>query len=116
MPDIFEKAKELKKLLEESDEYKDYIKARETALSDIVNQRLIRSYKALQNEIQREMMANESVDPEKEKRLKEIMYICYDNADIADYLMKEMAYQSLISKTIKIITQSSGVNDMLELD
>ncbi len=110
----YDQAHALARALRESDEYREYMRLKETAYDDSTNKALLDEYKKLQFRLQAKMAAGESMPQDDMQRLTQIGALLQFNPDVSAYLMAEFRFQRMLSDIFKILADVAGVDlDML---
>lgn len=110
----YDQAHELARALKESEEYREYIRLKQTAYDDGTNKALLDEYKRLQFRMQARMAAGETMPEEDFQRLQQIGALLQFNPDVSAYLMAEFRFQRMLSDIFKILADVAGVDlDML---
>ena len=110
----YDQAHALARALKESDEYREYMRLKETAYDDSTNKALLDEYKKLQFRLQAKMAAGESMPQDDMQRLTQIGALLQFNPDVSAYLMAEFRFQRMLSDIFKILADVAGVDlDML---
>ena len=110
----YDQAHALARALRESDEYREYMRLKETAYDDSTNKALLDEYKKLQFRLQARLAAGESMPQEDMQRLTQIGALLQFNPDVSAYLMAEFRFQRMLSDIFKILADVAGVDlDML---
>ena len=110
----YDQAHALARALKESEEYREYMRLKETAYDDGTNKALLDEYKRLQFRMQAKMAAGETMPEEDFKRLQQIGALLQFNPDVSAYLMAEFRFQRMLSDIFKILADVAGVDlDML---
>ena len=110
----YDQAHALARALKESDEYREYMRLKETAYDDSTNKALLDEYKKLQFRLQARLAAGESMPQEDMQRLTQIGALLQFNPDVSAYLMAEFRFQRMLSDIFKILADVAGVDlDML---
>ena len=110
----YDQAHALARALRESDEYREYMRLKETAYDDGTNKALLDEYKKLQFRLQARLAAGESMPQEDMQRLTQIGALLQFNPDVSAYLMAEFRFQRMLSDIFKILADVAGVDlDML---
>ena len=110
----YDQAHALARALKESEEYRDFMRLKETAYDDATNKALLDEYKKLQFRLQARLAAGESVPQEDMQRLTQIGALLQFNPDVSAYLMAEFRFQRMLSDIFKILADVAGVDlDML---
>lgn len=109
---IYDKAHELGKILKNSDEYQNFLKAKQAIDGDEQAKKMVRDFITKQMEIEYEMMSGKAEDKTKTEQLQK-MYsvIAYNNA-ARDFLDTYMKFQRTMGDVYKIIGESisEGMN------
>ena len=110
----YDQAHALARALRESDEYREYMRLKETAYDDGTNKALLDEYKKLQFRLQAKAAAGESLPQDDMQRLTQIGALLQFNPDVSAYLMAEFRFQRMLSDIFKILADVAGVDlDML---
>ena len=110
----YDQAHALARALRESEEYRDYVRLKQTAYEDGTNKALLDEYKRLQFRMQAKLAAGESMPEEDMQRLTQIGALLQFNPDVSAYLMAEFRFQRMLSDVFKILADVAGIDlDML---
>ena len=110
----YDQAHALARALKESEEYREYMRLKETAYDDGTNKALLDEYKRLQFRMQAKLAAGESMPGEDMQRLQQIGALLQFNPDVSAFLMAEFRFQRMLSDIFKILADVAGVDlDML---
>lgn len=110
----YDQAHALARALRESEEYREYMRLKETAYDDGTNKALLDEYKRLQFRMQAKLAAGESMPEEDMQRLQQIGALLQFNPDVSAFLMAEFRFQRMLSDIFKILADVAGVDlDML---
>ena len=110
----YDQAHELVRALKDSEEYRDYMRLKETAYDDSTNKALLDEYKKLQFRLQAKLAAGESMPQDDTQRLTQIGALLQFNPDVSAYLMAEFRFQRMLSDVFKILADVAGIDlDML---
>ena len=110
----YDQAHALARALRESEEYREYMRLKETAYDDGTNKALLDEYKKLQFRMQAKLAAGESMPQDDMQRLTQIGALLQFNPDVSAYLMAEFRFQRLLSDIFKILADVAAVDlDML---
>ncbi len=110
----YDQAHALARALKESEEYREYMRLKETAYDDGTNKALLDEYKRLQFRMQAKLAAGESMPAEDMQRLQQIGALLQFNPDVSAFLMAEFRFQRMLSDIFKILADVAGVDlDML---
>ena len=110
----YDQAHALARALKESEEYREFIRLKETAYDDSTNKALLDEYKKLQFRLQAKAAAGESLPQDDMQRLTQIGALLQFNPDVSAYLMAEFRFQRMLSDIFKILADVAGVDlDML---
>ena len=110
----YDQAHALARALKESEEYREYMRLKETAYDDGTNKALLDEYKRLQFRMQARLAAGETMPEEDFQRLQQIGTLLQFNPDVSAFLMAEFRFQRMLSDIFKILADVAGVDlDML---
>ena len=110
----YDQAHALARALKDSEEYREYMRLKETAYDDGTNKALLDEYKRLQFRLQAKIAAGESLPDEDMQRLQQIGALLQFNPDVSAFLMAEFRFQRMLSDIFKILADVAGVDlDML---
>ena len=110
----YDLAHDLARALKESEEYREYVRLKQTACADDTNKALLDEYKRLQFRLQAKLASGESMPQDDMQRLTQIGTLLQFNPDVSAYLMAEFRFQRLLSDIFKILAEVAGVDlDML---
>ena len=110
----YDQAHALARALKESEEYREFIRLKETAYDDSTNKALLDEYKKLQFRLQAKVAAGESLPQDDMQQLTQIGALLQFNPDVSAYLMAEFRFQRMLSDIFKILADVAGVDlDML---
>ncbi len=102
---VYDKARELARMLSESREYTAYKAARETAFTSDTTKALIKEYNALRLRAQGAMVSGKK-DEECMQRLQKIGEVLQLNPDASAYLMAEYALNTMLGDVYKILAEA----------
>ena len=110
----YDQAHALARALKESEEYREYMRLKQTAYDDGTNKALLDEYKRLQFRMQAKLAAGETMPEEDLQRLRQIGALLQFNSDVSAFLMAEFRFQRMLSDIFKILADVAGVDlDML---
>ena len=110
----YDQAHALARALKESEEYREYMRLKETAYDDGTNKALLDEYKKLQFRLQAKAAAGESLPQDDMQRLTQIGALLQFNPDVSAFLMAEFRFQRMLSDIFKILADVADVDlDML---
>ena len=110
----YDQAHALARALKESEEYRDYMRLKQTAYDDSTNKALLDEYKRLQFRLQAKVAAGESLPEDDMQRLTQIGALLQFNSDVSAYLMAEFRFQRMLSDIFKVLADVAGIDlDML---
>ncbi|MEG1547650.1 MAG: YlbF family regulator [Clostridia bacterium] len=111
---VYDKARELAKLLSESEEFKTYRESRDKAMANDTTKALIKEYHQLQLQAQASMVSGNKDDLCME-RLQKIGEVLQLNPDASVYLMAEFRMNRMLGDVYKILADAIDVDlGMLE--
>lgn len=102
---VYDKARELAKMISESEEYKTFCAAKEEATKNETTVALLKDYHQLQIKAQAEMVSGTKDDSTME-RLKKIGELLQMNNQAAEYLMAEYRLNRMVGDIYRIIAEA----------
>ena len=106
---IYDKARELSRLLAESDEYKEVKAARDKAVENETTRALIREYHHLQLKAQAAAVSGVK-DDEALERLKKVGEVLQFDSSASAYLINEYKLSRILSDIYKILADSIEID------
>lgn len=106
MNNIYDEVYKLAAQLKETDEYREYIAAREAAMANETNKALLGEYKKLQFQLQFAMAGGGETKAEDMERLQKIAGVLQFSQEASAYLLAEIRMQKLLSDIYKIIGEA----------
>lgn len=103
MINIYDQVNKLAGDLKQTDEYRDYVAAREAAMENDTNKALIKEYKKLQFQMQVAMAGGAQPNADDMERLQKISGVLQFSQEASAYLLAELRMQKLLSDIYKII-------------
>ncbi|MBP2073085.1 YlbF family regulator [Thermoanaerobacterium butyriciformans] len=100
---VYDKAYELKKAIEELPEYKAFKEAFEKIESNEQNKKMLEDFRKKQLEIQTKELTGEEVTKEDEEKLKKLYEILSLNPELNAYLSAEYSFSRIMDDITKII-------------
>lgn len=99
-----------------TEEYAGYAESRESALADPVSASMLSEYRRLRSELQAAALAGVSPDDENVKRFGELSMALQFNDQTAEFLKRELVYQTLISEVMKKLSKITDIDaEILEI-
>lgn len=109
---IHDKAHELAKGLQQSQEYQEFLAMKQKLESDAHAQKMVRDFIAKKIEVEYEILAGKPEDKEKTDQLQRLYDVLSYNATARDFLHAQMRFQQVMSDVYKII--GDGVAEGLD--
>ncbi|OQB23313.1 MAG: hypothetical protein BWY11_01917 [Firmicutes bacterium ADurb.Bin182] len=106
---IYDKARELSRLLQSSDEYKEFKSARELAMENETTRALINEYHQLQMKVQAAAVTGVKDEPSLE-RLKKVGEILQFDGNASRYLISEYRLNRILSDVYKILASAVDID------
>lgn len=106
MNNIYDTANQLANEIKESQEYKEYKKARETVLANPDLKNKIENFEQIRYDVQVLSMEKGEQNPEKMQKLQEMYNILVENKDIKEYFDLEVKFNVMVADINKIIAES----------
>lgn len=100
---IYDKAHELAKELQKSEEYKEYSRLKKIVMADEQTKPLLSDYKKLQLEAQANMLYGGEPSAETMDKLKKLGDVLMFKPEVTEYFAAEYKFQTMISDIYKII-------------
>ncbi len=100
---VYDKANELAKELQQSEDYKEYSRLKEIVTADDQTKSLLSDYKKLQMEAQASMLSGGEPSEETMDKLKKLGEVLMFKPEVAQYFAAEYKFQTIISDIYKII-------------
>lgn len=111
---VYDKARELAKMLSDSEEYREYKETSEKAFENETTKALIKEYHQLQMQAQASMMSGNKDDALLEK-LQKVGEILQLNADASKFLIAEFRLNRMLGDVYKILAEAIDIDlGMLE--
>lgn len=111
---VYDKARELARMLSESDEYKAYKDTRERAFANDTTKALLKEYNALRIRAQGAVVSGKK-DEECLARLQKIGEVLQLNRDASDYLIAEYRLNTMLGDVYRILAEALDLSlDALE--
>ena len=111
---VYDKARELAKMIGESEEYQSYKALKEKALENDTTKALIKEYHQIQIQAQAAIVAGQK-DEAAMERLQKIGEILQMNQDASAYLISEYRLNRMLGDVYKILADAIDANlDMLD--
>ena len=99
-----------------TEEYAGYAEARESVLADPVSASMLSEYRRLRSELQAATLAGVRPDEENVKRFGELSMALQFNSETAEFLKRELVYQTLLSEVMKKLSKITDIDaEILEV-
>ena len=106
---IYDKAHELAKLIQECEEYRQYVALRDEVYQDETTKALVKEYKKLQMQIQAAYMGGQEPDAESMEKLKKLGEVLQFNKTVTEFLMAEHRFYQIMGDIYKILGDAAEV-------
>lgn len=106
---VYDKAYELAKEIQSSDEYKEYKRLKELANADEQTKLLLKDYKKLQLEAQASYIAGNEPSAESLDKLKKLGEVLAFNRGVTEFFAAEYRFQTLVGEVYKILGDACGL-------
>ncbi len=111
---VYDQAHQLARTMQESEEYKEYMRLKDIAYQDETNKTLLNEYKRLQYRMQAQMASGQPMDETELQRLQQITNLLQFNQDASAFMLAEFRFQKMLADIYKILADVAGINlDML---
>lgn len=108
---VYDTANRLAYEIQQSEEYKEYKKAKETLMWNTETKKKIEDFEKLRYEVQLLEYTGEEKNEEKNKKLQEMYTILVQDKEIKEYFDLEVKFNVMIADVNKIIAES--IKDVL---
>ncbi len=112
---VYDQAHALAKSLKESDEYKQYQKAKEKLEEDEKAKEMLLEFRKFQYEVQMEQFEKKEVAQEKAEKLKKMYEAINMNSVIKEYLSAEYRFGKMMADVSKILGDAVGLEEFEEI-
>jgi len=103
---IYDKAHDLAKALNTSDEYQAVLKAKQPLASDALAKKMVNEFFSKQMEIEYAVMSGAPEDKEKKEQLQKMIELIRYNKIALDYIQAQGRFQMVMNDISKIIAES----------
>lgn len=100
---VYDKAHDLAKDLQQSDEYKEYIRLKKLVMEDEQTKPLLADYKKLQLEAQASMLSGGQPSEETMNKIKKLGEVLQFKPEVSAFFAAEYKFQTMISDIYRII-------------
>jgi len=100
---VYDKAHDLAKEIQQSDDYQEYAKLKKLVTADEQTKSLLSDYKKLQLEAQASMLSGGEPNEETMDKLKKLGEVLQFKPEVSAYFAAEYKFQTMISDVYKII-------------
>lgn len=101
----YDKARELKKAIEVSQEYKSFIESKKQLEEDSAAKEMVEDFQEKQFELQRRQLMGEEISQEELDKTQELFGILSMNKLAADYMAAEFAYARLMQDISEVLAE-----------
>lgn len=108
---VYDTANKLAYEIQNSEEYKEYKKVKNTLMSNAETKKKIEDFEKLRYDIQLMEYTGEEKDEEKNKKLQEMYTILVEDKQIKEYFDLEVKFNVMIADVNKIIAEA--IKDVL---
>ena len=108
---VYDTANRLAYEIQESEEYKDYKKLKDSVMSNNETKNKIEEFEKLRYDVQLMQYTGESKDEEKSKKLEEMYSMLVEDKQIKEYFDLEVKFNVMIADVNKIIAEA--IRDVL---
>lgn len=107
---IYDKANELARLIQQSDEYKSYKDLKDKLYADEKTKVLLNDYKKIQFEAQAAYLSGKEPDAQAMEKLKKLGEILQFNHEVTQFFAAEYRFNTLIGDIYKIIGDACDID------
>jgi len=108
---VYDTANRLAKEIRESEEYKNFKKAKDNINSNLELKQNVEDFEKIRYDVQLLSLQGKEVEEEKNRKLQEMYTVLVQNKDIKEYFDLEVKFNVMIADVNKIIAES--VKDVL---
>lgn len=108
----YDKAHELAKEIQKSEEYAEYCRLRDEVFEEELNRNLYKQYRELGMAVNAAMMANQPIGEETEEKFKQLTGLLALNPKVNEFMMAEHGINQAMGDIFKILADAV----QLELD
>lgn len=108
---VYDTANKLAYEIQESDEYKQYKKLKDSVMSDNEKKNKIEEFEKLRYDVQLMAYTGEKNDEEKTKKLEEMYRMLVEDEQVKEYFDLEVKFNVMIADVNKIIAEA--IRDVL---
>ncbi len=108
---VYDTANRLAYEIQESEEYKEYKKLKDSVMSNNETKNKIEEFEKLRYDVQLMQYTGESKDEEKSKKLEEMYRMLVEDKQIKEYFDLEVKFNVMIADVNKIIAEA--IRDVL---
>ena len=112
---VYDSVHSLAKALQESEEYKQYLEAKEKLEEDEKAKEMLVDFRNYQLQIQKEQQEGNKVTKEKGERLKNMYEAINNNLTVKNYLSAEYRFGKMMADISKIIGEAVGIEEFEEI-
>lgn len=115
MVNIYDKAHELARAIEESAEYAQYMQAKEAAMANETNKALLTEYRKLHLRLQVQAAGGGQPSADDMERFTKLSAVLQMSKEAMAYLMAELRIQKMLADIYKILGDAACIDlDMLQ--
>ncbi len=112
---VYDSVHALAKALQESEEYKQYLEAKEKLEEEEKAKEMLVDFRNYQLQIQKEQQEGNKVTKEKGERLKNMYEAINNNLTVKNYLSAEYRFGKMMADISKIIGEAVGIEEFEEI-
>lgn len=107
---VYDKAHELARSLQESEEYQEYKRLKDQVFEQERNRVLIKDYKRIQFELQAQQLSGAQLDENKLQEFQKLADVLQFNPEVHKFLTAEYRLHQMLGDVYKIIGDAVDVN------
>ena len=112
---VYDRAHALARAMKESEEYREYLEAKEKLEEDEKAKEMLVDFRNYQLEIQKEQMDGKQVNKEEGEKLKKMYEAINLNQTVKNYLAAEYRFGKMMTDISKIIGEAVGLEEFEEI-
>ena len=110
MQQAMEAARALGKVIQESEEYREFARWKAEIDADAGIKSLVNEYKRLQSAMQLRMLSGQAPEGEDGQKFQSLSMLLFADQRTSGYLMAEMRLQKMMADIFGVLTQAAGMD------
>lgn len=101
----YDKARELRRAIEESEQYKKYLEAKKNLEADEQVKSMVDDFHQRQFDLQKRQLLGEEIQEAEQEKLQELLGILTMNPQASSYLQAEFSYGQMMNEISEILAE-----------